>query len=1140
MRECPSDEELKQLANGMIPDSCAGELEQHLLDCEPCAESTLNFAKDDTLIASMRRVGSESKPVVVENPGIVATTSQDSASLRTIRLIEKLHDLPSTVPIDKSGATVLTLNHEADEKPCADWSRCFAPPESADELGRLNGFRVLKLLGQGGMGGVFLAEDMHLHRQIALKVMQPEVANRPGAPERFMREARAAAAVRCENIVTIYQVGQDRGVPFLAQELLHGESLDQRLKRDNHLPVIEAISIARQIAMGLAAAHDRGLIHRDVKPANVFLTTASTVKLLDFGLARTLDDSDQLTQSGMILGTPSYMAPEQGNGDPVDARVDLFSLGVVLYRMTTGKMPFPGTKMIEILTSLATVLPVPPLSLNPNMPRELSDFIETLMAKDRNNRPAKAADAARQLTIIEEQFVQRSLKTVAGKAFRFNRGRSVMVGFALFFILFLSAIWVIVKNNKGEVVATVKVPEDGSATVGPLATADSGANNQSAVPDQFSKKFDARGIGKPTPGNAHVVDSKGPKFITLDALDPKAIPESEHFAWQPNELVAVVGTHRLRDWNQIQSVSFHPSGAFFFSGSVRETSYLWSTKTLERLMWKGDPGFPQGMTRNCCRFTPDGKFLCTTHGKYEVDLSDPEHPKFRLLCELSSLKMGDYHQMVISPDSRWLAMTGPPRGTVQIWDISNDEPRFAKEAQFLIRGRTDMTSARDGRRLALTSEDSEGILVLDVDWNSPDGPQLVPFGEPHSGSCPALSPDGKKLVIRSPDGTKSQILDLTVTPPRVEFEFEGNNRFEFSPDGQQLVMNGAGAPILQKTAGGWEVRKGVYTTDGMNCKFWLAPDGKTLVVAEYYFGVMRVWDLSTNPPVERLPTRHYRAAAFSPDGRLLAVTGGDADSVFKLDGAVPELLSELRLVGGGNFLPPSFSPDSLLVAYPHHVETQVWNLGLPKPQMISDSGIYFARFANHGTAVESTDGGQWVSTPWELTKRGRFRLGAEKAVIRSEKIAAERYVKQQDPSKLTVWSVNDDAKPIFEMRHPDLIQIEDYCLSDNGDLLAAFTPSGKNVVWDLTETPPREYVLPGRTTHNVNSFFAEDGKLLVVAHENGIDIHDWIAERLVRQFRFGDIRGLARHPDGQHLATINSNGTIYVLRLNEFVAHAKK
>jgi urea transport system substrate-binding protein len=270
------------------------------------------------------------------------------------------------------------------------------------ELGRLAHYRVLAVLGQGGMGAVFQAEDVQLHRMVALKVILPEFARNPVARERFLSEARAAAAVKNDHVVTIYQIGQDRDVLFLAMELLHGESLEARLDRDEPLTWREAVRIARETAAGLAAAHERGLIHRDIKPSNIFLEAPlGRVKVLDFGLARATGSHKGLTQTGKVVGTPEFMSPEQARGEDLDPRSDLFSLGSVLYTACTREKPFEGASVMAILTALAVKDPRPIADLNPDVPTALAGLVTQLLDKERENRPASAVDVQKALAAIE-------------------------------------------------------------------------------------------------------------------------------------------------------------------------------------------------------------------------------------------------------------------------------------------------------------------------------------------------------------------------------------------------------------------------------------------------------------------------------------------------------------------------------------------------------------------------------------------------------------------------------------------------------------------------------------------------------------------------------------------------------------------
>jgi serine/threonine protein kinase len=287
----------------------------------------------------------------------------------------------------------LLANPDSDRS--AELTDFLAPPQGPGEIGQLGPYRILAVLGRGGMGVVFRAEDPQLRRPVALKAMLPSLATSPKARERFFREARAAAALKHPNVVTIFQVGEDRNAPFLAMEFLEGESLEQRLQREGRLPVAEVLRIGGEIARGLAAAHERGLVHRDVKPANIWLEgKEGHVKILDFGLARSLADETHLTHSGAILGTPAYMAPEQAMGHKVDHRCDLFSLGCVLYRMATGQLPFQGSDALAILSALAMDNPKTPREVNPAVPEALSEVVMRLLAKKPEDRPATAQEVA--------------------------------------------------------------------------------------------------------------------------------------------------------------------------------------------------------------------------------------------------------------------------------------------------------------------------------------------------------------------------------------------------------------------------------------------------------------------------------------------------------------------------------------------------------------------------------------------------------------------------------------------------------------------------------------------------------------------------------------------------------------------------
>src|SRR5262245_5446328 len=270
----------------------------------------------------------------------------------------------------------------------------LAPSAGPGSLGRLDHYEVLEVVGQGGMDVVLRARDTKLLRVVALKALAAPLAASATARKRFAREARAAAAVRDDHVVAIHAV-EDRGlVPYLVMEFIDGCNLDALLRRRGPLGVKEVLRIGIQVAGGLAAAHRQGLIHRDVKPANILLENGvQRVKLTDFGLARAADDAS-LTQSGFIAGTPLCMAPEQAAGEPTDARADLFSLGSVLYEMCTGRPAFRAPSSMAVLKRVCEETPRPIREINPDVPAALCGLIGRLHAKRPGGRPASAKEVA--------------------------------------------------------------------------------------------------------------------------------------------------------------------------------------------------------------------------------------------------------------------------------------------------------------------------------------------------------------------------------------------------------------------------------------------------------------------------------------------------------------------------------------------------------------------------------------------------------------------------------------------------------------------------------------------------------------------------------------------------------------------------
>ena len=384
-KACPSIADLERLLLGRLTGEHAARVRRHLDACPFCP------ARVDDL-----KLESRLMRVLSQRP----TVSADEGSAGLTSLMTRLEQLVSADGADES----------------EDGFAFLDPAESEDELGRFAGYRVVELLGRGGMGFVFRAEDCRLSRWVAVKVMRPELARNPAACQRFLREARAMAAVRHDHIAVIHEVGAadtpaGDELPYLTMELLEGCSLDRWLRDHRRLPIADVVRIGREAAAGLAAAHATGLVHRDIKPSNLWLEAppgwrydppadrpslgaVGRVKVIDFGMA---GPANPAAETG-VAGTLGYMAPEQIRGTAQDARCDLFALGVVLYELTTGEHPYPGRGLPGSFTGDPE--PASVRDLRPDAPADLAGLIRTMMEEAPADRPASALQMERELAAI--------------------------------------------------------------------------------------------------------------------------------------------------------------------------------------------------------------------------------------------------------------------------------------------------------------------------------------------------------------------------------------------------------------------------------------------------------------------------------------------------------------------------------------------------------------------------------------------------------------------------------------------------------------------------------------------------------------------------------------------------------------------
>jgi serine/threonine-protein kinase len=371
--DCPDPARLRALLAGGVAEPEQRILSGHLDTCTNCQQTLEGLAAGSRAWA---------KPV-----GQLGQAEVPESALRQAMAALKAEASEAVTQAGPGGT----------REPALDF---LGPPTQPEYLGRLDAYDVLEVIGRGGMGVVLKAFDPGLRRTVAIKVLAPHLATTATSRQRFQREARAAAAVEHENIVRVYGVAEANGLPYLVMEYVRGCSLQDRLNRGGPPALEEILRIGQEAAAGLAAAHARGLIHRDIKPANLLLEEGTgRVKLTDFGLARAVDDVT-LTQSGVIAGTPQYMAPEQAKGESLDHRADLFSLGSVLYALCTGQAPFAGNATVAVLYKVCEEQPRPILEINSAVP----DWLDALIAKLHAKKPADRFQSAAEVADLLGQY----------------------------------------------------------------------------------------------------------------------------------------------------------------------------------------------------------------------------------------------------------------------------------------------------------------------------------------------------------------------------------------------------------------------------------------------------------------------------------------------------------------------------------------------------------------------------------------------------------------------------------------------------------------------------------------------------------------------------------------------------------------
>lgn len=403
-QKCPATSQLQALVAGALSGNEEAAVADHLAICATCQAQVDRIAAPAEFKADVAQWLSDSAGHSDALSKVIASAEAD--------IRESSRELATgqpTVSVTGNSLEDSVLNGSASQKRgYADVEKWLEADDEPSAIGRLGQFRLTEFIGRGGMGAVFRADDLKLQRDVAIKVLSPELASNKEACERFLREARAIAAINHINIVTVHAVGEDAALPYFVMEYVHGHSLQEHLDRRGRLKDSETVRIARHVTKGLAAAHARGIIHRDIKPANILIQKDSKrAKLTDFGLARSSGDGS-LTSAGFLVGTPAYLPPEALEEKQTDERSDLFSLGVTFYRAVTGRLPFEGPTPFATMQRVAKTEFTSLDELVPGISAELRDIINCLLQRDPDQRFQSADELVRRLKSARPEAAERS------------------------------------------------------------------------------------------------------------------------------------------------------------------------------------------------------------------------------------------------------------------------------------------------------------------------------------------------------------------------------------------------------------------------------------------------------------------------------------------------------------------------------------------------------------------------------------------------------------------------------------------------------------------------------------------------------------------------------------------------------------
>lgn len=973
--------------------------------------------------------------------------------------------------------------------------RCdfLAPAQSTEEMGWLGEYRVFEILGRGGMGIVFRAEDTRLKRPVALKVLLPHLTEDLTARARFTREAETAARLVHDHIITIYEVGEvphpkeeSVGVLFLAMQLLEGETLDKRLRREHLLSASEVIRLGAEVASGLAMAHDSGVIHRDLKPGNVWLQHSPgkplpRAILLDFGLAKALEGDIRLTRQGAILGTPAFMSPEQAGGEPLDPRSDLFSLGAVLYEMATGQLPFQGEDPLSTLFNITVSEPSRPKQLNPQIPEALSRLILQLLSKNREERPQHASQVAKELNgIASRERLGSGSSRPPWQRSRWMRWTCTGAILLLVTMLLLSKMPPLVPGPTGKPYASSPLDRLQRTNISRTNLIHAGMGDETKAPKPLVA-FIGSGILK----------HWGPvRAVTTDPFSNQILSVGDDGAlcfWD-------LGTGHLK-----RSITAHPrsvravavsrDGALVATGDRKGEIKIWN-------LFSGAPVTTLMEHRDAITGLSFGgnRLLASSSKDQSVRLWDLEK---RQAVQRIGEHRGVINGVALSRNEEWLVSAGRDKVAI-VWDIKSKKviTRFEKHEGSV----TAVAIAPDENTIVTCGYDSK-VRV----WNRKNGEQLQELTNKEGLYLTvAISPNGNRIAA---SGSGQKLLVWDATSGKMIHSSTGHTTQVTTlcfADDHRVVTAGEDHGIRvwrgekQELSGGPEGRGGLTS---------LALSEKPLrLVTGNRDRHLRLYDLNRGFTLSREESHpdQVLGVAISRNGNRIASIAMHGRS--RMWDLVGERMKWGAVEGAyGNMVALDFHPNGNEMVTVHtDGKARRWDLEegkITSTFVVDDLGVTSIRFSSDGehllTGCQSLD-------------------------------------PSKDLGALRLWRHRED-KPLWSAPGA-LVGITAVAWSRDGHHVAAGCSNGSIQIRNA-KTGKVILTLKGHQAPVRSIAFGSTGRLLVSGGDDGaIRVYDAKKGAQIHLHQIGPGRGTVSEirfaPDGRHLFTANGNGSCYVLRLD--------